>query len=63
MVRRVCCIWAIIWVNWSMLSWEAMGVGVSEDGLEVSEADAKKVKGSEFLVNRPDRGEWTQMDS
>ena len=46
-----------------MLSWEAMGVCVLEDGLEVSEADVAKVNGSKFLLNRPDQEEWTKMDS
>ena len=46
-----------------MLSWEAMGVGVSEDRLKVSEVDVAKVKGSKFLFNWSDREEWTQMDS
>ena len=46
-----------------MVSWEAMGVGVSEDGLKLFEANVAKVKGSKFLLNRPNQEEWTQMDS
>ena len=50
MVKRVRCIWIIIWVNWSTLSWEAMGVGISEDGLKVSETDVAKVKARKFSI-------------
>ena len=54
MVSMVCCIWAIIWVNWSMLSWEAMNDNSSDDGLEFSEVNVAQTKGSEILNNLPD---------
>ena len=46
-----------------MLSWEAMGDDVSDDGLEFFEVDVAQTKGSKILNNLLDRGEWTQMDS
>ena len=40
-----------------------MGKDGSDDELEFSEVDVAQTKGSEILCNRPDREEWTQMDS
>ena len=35
----------------------------SEDELEFSEVDVAQIKGSKILYNRPNREEWTQMNS